>query len=333
VTRERAMRIYVAGHTGLVGSAMVRGLERRRDVRLITRPHRDLDLTDGPRVLDFLERERPDVVVAAAAMVGGIGAHGKTPAVFFRENIMIEANLIHASWKAGVKHLLNFGSVCMYPQNASLPLTPGQLMTGRLEAISEPFAMAKLGGLSMCGAYNRQYGTRFVTVIPCHVYGPGDNFDREYSHVIGAFVRKFHEAKVRGDEEITLWGSGRARREFVFSDDLAEACELILEQYRGADPVNIGSGTLLSIRELAQTVAAVVEFRGRLMWDTSRPDGGLERGLDSTPVRRMGWKPRTDLVTGLEAVYKGFQLQEEDDLCEIEEGNRSSRPVSYQSRK
>jgi nucleoside-diphosphate-sugar epimerase len=218
--------VYVAGHTGLVGSALARRLTGRPGLRLVTVPRSDLDLLDSAQVERFLQRERPEAVVVAAGLVGGIQANSEAPARFIYENLMIEANLIHRSWKAGVKRLLNFGSSCMYPRECSQPMRPEQLMEGKLEPTSEPYAVAKLAGLSLCRSYNRQYGTRYITVIPCTVYGPGDNFDLEGGHVISALLRRFHEAKERGDRSVTLWGTGRAQREFLYSDDAAEACDL-----------------------------------------------------------------------------------------------------------
>lgn len=298
--------VFVAGHTGLVGSALLRRWEGRSGLRVITAPRKELDLTDSAAVEKFLLRERPEAVVVAAGRVGGIRANASRPAEFIRDNLLIEAGLIHGSWKAGVKRLLNFGSGCMYPRECPQPMSPAQLMAGRMEPTSEPYATAKLAGWVMCQAYNRQYGTRYVTAIPATVYGPGDNFDLEAGHVMSALIRKFHEAKESGEAKVTLWGTGDAKRELIYSDDLAEACELLLEKHEGDGPVNVGSSGPVSIRELAAATAEVTGFRGRMEWDSSRPDGAPVKWLDSAEVRAMGWKPRTGLKEGLEKTYSWF---------------------------
>lgn len=302
--------VAIAGHTGLVGSALARRWAAQRSVRLITATRSDLDLTDTSAVHRWLANTRPDVVIIAAGRVGGILANAKYPAEFIYENLMIEANLIHGSWKAGVTRLLNFGSSCMYPRECPQPMAPSQLMTGKLEPTSEPYALAKWAGLSLCDSYNRQHGTRFITAIPCTVYGPGDSFDPESSHVLSALIRRFHEAVDQGCRTVTLWGSGNIRREFLYVEDLAEACEVLLEAADGAEPVNVGSGTGLSIREMATGVAEVVGFRGSIRWDRSQPDGAPEKTLDSTVMRRMGWSPRTELRTGIEQTARWFAERE-----------------------
>ena len=266
---------------------------------------------DRDAVTQWLTRTAPEIVVIAAGRVGGILANSRYPADFLYENLMIEANLIHGSWRSGVKRVLNFGSSCMYPRACPQPMTPDQLMTGTLEPTSEPYAMAKLVGLSLCAAYNRQHGTRFMTAIPCTAYGPGDSFDPEDAHVISAMIRKFHEAVEGRCDEVTLWGSGQPRREFLYGDDLAEACELLLEADRVFEPVNVGPGSSMSIREIALAVAEVVGFRGRISWDRTRPDGAPEKCLESSVVRQMGWRPRTDLRTGLERTYRWFLAHHE----------------------
>ncbi|MBI3615665.1 MAG: GDP-L-fucose synthase [Candidatus Omnitrophica bacterium] len=301
------LKIYVAGHAGLVGSALARRFSGLKEVHLVTAARTEVDLTDPAQVERFLNRERPDAVILAAGKVGGIRANASAPAQFIRENLVIEANLIHGSWNAGVKRLLNFGSGCMYPKACPQPMKPEHLMTGPMEPTSEPYSIAKLAGMVLCSSYNRQYGTRYTTLIPCTVYGPGDSFDPQDSHVLPALLRKFHEAKESGACEVTLWGSGQARREFLYADDLAEACERVLRSDEpSGDPINIGRGESISIQGLAQKVGQVVGFRGEVRWDGSYPDGAPEKRLDSDPIRRMGWSPRTDLLSGLEQTYRWY---------------------------
>lgn len=298
--------IFVAGHTGLVGSALCRRWEDRPGLRVITAGRRELDLRDPAKVEEFLGARRPDAVVIAAGTVGGIQANSSRPAEFIYNNLMIEANLIHGAWKAGVRRLLNFGSGCMYPRECPQPMSPEHLMTAAVEPTSEPYAMAKLAGWILCRSYNRQHGTRFVTAIPCTAYGPGDNFDLEGGHVLSALLRRFHEAKEEGKRRVTLWGTGNARREFIYSDDLSEACDLLLERHGGEEPVNIGSGEASSIQELAVAAAQVVGFHGEIEWDPSRPDGAPVKWLDSRAIRALGWRPRTGLREGMEKTYRWF---------------------------
>ena len=302
--------VYVAGHTGLVGSALARRFSGRAGLRVLTAGRAELDLMDAQAVERFLSAEKPEVVIIAAGRVGGIAANSAKPAEFIRENLLIETSLIHASWKAGVKRLLNFGSACMYPKECPQPMMPRDLMTGKMEPTSEPYAAAKWAGMVLCSAYSRQYGVSYVTAIPSTVYGPGDNFDPLDGHVLSSLIRKFHEAAVRGDREVVLWGSGEPRRELIYSDDLAEACEIILGETQGDDPINVGGGESISIRELAGGVAAVTGFRGTVSWDRSRPDGPLEKLLESGPIRALGWKPRTGLRDGLERTFRWYLQQE-----------------------
>lgn len=298
--------VFVAGHTGLVGSALCRRWEGRPGVRVVTAGRKELDLRDPAKVEEFLRAQRPDTVVIAAGTVGGIQANSSRPAEFIYNNLMIEANLIHGAWKAGVRRLLNFGSGCMYPRECPQPMSPEHLMTGPVEPTSEPYAMAKLAGWILCRSYNRQHGTRFSTAIPCTAYGPGDNFDLEGGHVLSALLRRFHEAKEEGKRQITLWGTGNARREFIYSDDLAEACDLLLERHEGEEPINIGTGEASSIWELAVAAAQVVGFSGEIGWDPSRPDGAPVKWLDSRAIRTLGWRPQTGLREGLEKTYRWF---------------------------
>jgi len=285
---------------------MRRHFATREDLHVLTAVRAQLDLSNSAAVEEFLRREEPDAVIAAAGRVGGIQANSQQAGEFIYDNLMIEANLIHGAWKAGVRRLLNFGSSCMYPRECPQPMRPEYLMTGKLEPTSEPYAMAKLAGLSLCSAYNRQYGTRYLTAIPCTVYGPGDNFNPENGHVLSALLWKFHWAKQEGRQSITLWGTGRPRREFIYVDDLAEACELLLETYDKNEPVNIGSSEAVSIRDLARMAAEVVGFPGKVDWDTSKPDGAAHKQVDSSVMRSLGWNPRTKLQEGLLQTYRWF---------------------------
>ena len=301
--------LYIAGHTGFIGSALLKHFGGRPGLTLITATRQELDLTRTEAVEGFLKRRRPDALILAAGRVGGIGANIRRPADFLYENLMIETNLIHGAWKAGVKRLLHFGSSCMYPKLCPQPMRPEFLMTGPMEPTSESFATAKWAGLNLCASYNRQHGTRFITAIPATVYGPGDSFDQESAHVLPALLAKFHEARERKRPEVILWGSGQAKREFLFVEDFAAACELVLEKYRGEAPINIGSGESVTILELADRIAAVSGFQGRIRWDSSSPDGTPEKQLDSTPLLQMGWAPRVDLREGLKRTYQWFLEQ------------------------
>jgi len=304
---------YLAGHTGLVGSALLKRWAARAETQTLVATRTELDLTDGRAVEAWLSRAKPDEVIIAAGRVGGIAANASAPAQFLYDNLMIEANLIHGAWAAGVERLLNFGSSCMYPKRCPQPMRPEHLMTGAMEPTSEPYAIAKWAGLALCSSLNRQYGTRYITAIPCTLYGPGDNFDSAQAHVLAALVRKFHEAKAH-DERVRLWGSGQARREFLYVDDLAEACDLLLQASTGDEPVNVGSGESYAIRDLAALVADVVGFHGEIDWDASQPDGAPEKRLDSSVMRGLGWSPSTDLRTGVERTYRWF-LEHEEQPC------------------
>lgn len=299
-------KLYLAGHTGLVGSALVRHFANRPTVQTVVATRAEMDLTDPAQVQRWLSMTKPDVAIMAAGRVGGILANSQRPAEFIYENLMIEANLIHGAWTAGVKRLLNFGSSCMYPKHCPQPMHPRHLMTGPMEPTSEPYALAKWAGLSLCASYNRQYGTRYLSAIPAAVYGPGDSFDPDDAHVLSALIRKFHEATERGEREITLWGTGQARREFLYADDVAEACDVLLERYDEHAPINIGTGTSCTIQELAEAVAEVVKFRGTIRWDASHSDGAPAKVLDATDIQALGWRPRTDLRTGIARTYRWF---------------------------
>ena len=297
------MKLYLAGHTGLVGSALLRRFEHRPDVTLLTASRAELDLTDSIVVRRYLLQARPDVVILAAGLTGGIQANRTRPADFIYQNLMIEANVIHAAWQAGVARLLNFGSSCMYPKTCPQPMGVELLMSGKVEPTSEPYAVAKWAGLSLCASYSRQHGVRFMSAIPATVYGPNDSFDPEHSHVLSALLRKFHEAKAQGQHDVTLWGTGTPQREFVFADDLAEACELVLARYREEAPVNIGPGDTISIRDLATLAAEIVGFNGTIHWDASKPDGAPVKRFDASTMRTLGWAPRTSLRDGLVKTY------------------------------
>lgn len=303
-------KIYIAGHTGLVGSALVRYFSKMANVELVRATHSELELTDSQAVTDFIQAKRPDVVILAAGKVGGIQSNSKFGADFIYQNIMIETNVIHASWQAGVKRLLNFGSSCVYPKQCPQPMHPDSLMTGKIESTNEPYAIAKLAGMSLCSSYNRQHATAYINVIPANLYGPGDTFDLERCHVVSALIRKFHEAKVKNLAQVTLWGSGRVERDFLFIDDLPPACFLLLESYFGNDPVNIGFGSGTTIQELAETIAATVGFKGDIVWDTASPDGSPARLLETSTIQKLGWKPTTSLKEGLQKTVQWFLERE-----------------------
>lgn len=298
--------LFVAGHTGLVGSSLLRRWSAIPTLQLRIASHAECDLIDPHAVQKLMDHLRPQVVVAAAGRVGGIRANSEFPAEFIHQNLMIEANLIHAAWKNGVRRFLNFGSACMYPRDCLQPMPIEALMTGPVESTSEPYAMAKLAGLSLARSYRKQYGFSCITCIPCNLYGPGETFDTHRSHVVPAMIRRFHEASERGDRDITLWGSGHAQREFLFIDDLAEAVDLLLRKYDAPEPINIGSGAVCTIRDLAETVATMTGFSGNLRWDSSKPDGSTAKSLESSTLRRLGWTPRTSLKEGLQRTYDWY---------------------------
>jgi GDP-L-fucose synthase len=312
---QQGSRIYVAGHRGLVGSALMRSLEGAGYGNLIGRTHAELDLTDAVAVRAFLAAERPEYVFLAAAKVGGILANDTYPAEFIEENLAIQTNVIHEAWKAGVKRLLFLGSSCIYPRDCPQPIKEEYLLTGPLESTNRAYAIAKIAGIEMCWSYNRQYGTRFLAVMPTNLYGPGDNYDLQNSHVLPALIRKMHEARERGATEVTVWGTGRPRREFLYSDDMAGACLFLMGLPDGAFDaqtaqypplLNIGCGTDLSIRELAELVAGVVGFRGALVFDTAKPDGTPRKLLDVSRMSALGWRPTVALEAGVRKAYADF---------------------------
>ncbi len=313
---EKAAKIYVAGHRGLAGSALVRQLRQKGYDNLVTRSHAELELTDQSAVREFFVREKPDYVFLAAAKVGGILANSSYPAEFIHSNLAVQTNVLHESWRAGVKRLLFLGSSCIYPRDCAQPIKEDYLLTGPLESTNRPYAIAKIAGIEMCWSYNRQYGTSFLAAMPTNLYGPGDSYDLNNSHVLPALIRKMHEAKQGGTEEVVIWGTGTPLREFLYSEDMAEACVYLLELAPqkfaqlvadGHPPlVNIGYGEDLSIADLARTVARVVGYRGRLRFDTSKPDGTPRKLLDSARINSLGWQPRTRMEAGIALAYQDF---------------------------
>ena len=316
-------RIYVAGHRGLVGSAIVRRLQAAGHTNLLLRTHAELDLTDASATEAFFQAEKPEHVFLAAAKVGGIVANNSYPADFIRDNLAIQNNVIHAAWQAGVQRMLFLGSSCIYPKHAPQPMPESCLLTGPLEPTNRPYALAKIAGIEMCWSYNRQHGTRFLAAMPTNLYGPGDNYHPTNSHVIPALLRKFHEAKQRGDSSVTVWGTGTPRREFLYSDDMADACVFLMnlpdERFNallGSDEslsgrfepplVNIGVGHDLTIAELAGLVGHVVGFAGNIVYDTSKPDGTPRKLMDVGLIHRTGWQAATPLEAGLQTAYGDF---------------------------
>ncbi|QXE90702.1 GDP-L-fucose synthase [Geomonas subterranea] len=303
---ENNARIFVAGHRGLVGSALVRELEREGYGNLVLRKSSELDLRDQAATRAFFEAERPEYVFLAAAKVGGIVANDSFPAEFIYDNLMIQNNVLHSSYLAGVKKLLLLGSTCIYPKLAPQPIKEEALLTGPLEPTNEPYAIAKIAGIKMCQSYNRQYGTRFICAMPTNLYGPNDNFDLTTSHVLPALIRRFHEAKGAGAESVTIWGTGTPYREFVHVDDVAGASLFLMRHYEGWDPVNVGSGQELSIADLAQTIAAVVGFSGEIRFDTSKPDGTPRKLSDVSRIHELGWRHKIELDQGLRDTYAWY---------------------------
>nr|WP_237759526.1 GDP-L-fucose synthase [Sulfuricella sp. T08] len=302
-------KIYVAGHRGLVGSALMRRLEKGGYSNIVTRTHAELDLKDQRAVAEFFVQEKPSHVFLAAAKVGGIVANNTYPADFIYQNLMIQSNVIHAAYSNGAKKLLFLGSSCIYPKFAPQPMKEEHLLTGVLEPTNEPYAVAKIAGIKMCGAYNRQYGTNFMSVMPTNLYGLGDNYDLQNSHVMPALIRKMHEAKTRGDAQVSVWGSGTPRREFLYGDDMADAGVFLMENRDAKDIgefVNIGVGEDITIRELAEKVAKVVGFQGELVFDSSKPDGTPQKLLDVTHLNKLGWRAKTAMDEGIGKAYQDF---------------------------
>jgi len=302
----RNARIYVAGHRGMVGSALWREFQRQGFTNLIGRTQAELDLLDAPAVQRFYAEQKPDVVLVAAARVGGIVANDSLPAQFIYENLQIQNHLIHGAYEAGVKKLLFLGSSCIYPKLAPQPLREDSFLSGPLEPTNQWYAVAKIAGIKMCQAYRRQYGCDFISVMPTNLYGPNDNYDLQTSHVLPALIRKFHEARVAGAASVSCWGSGRPMREFLYADDVARACLFLLENYSDEQFINIGYGQDISILELAELVKRVIGFAGEIVWDCTKPDGTPRKWLDSSRLFAMGWRPQVDLETGIRLAYADF---------------------------
>jgi GDP-L-fucose synthase len=299
-------RVFVAGHRGLVGSAVVRELERAGYANLLLRTSAELDLRSQSAVEEFCARERPEYVVLAAAKVGGIHANDTYPADFIRDNLQIQTNLIDAAWRCGTRKLAFLGSSCIYPKLAAQPMREDALLTGPLEPTNEWYAVAKIAGIKMCQAYRRQYGFNAISLMPTNLYGPGDNFDLQNSHVLPALIRRFHEARERGDGEVVVWGTGTPRREFLHVDDLARAVVFLMRTYDEGEIVNVGCGSDVSIRELAEMVAGVVGYRGQIRFDTSKPDGTPRKLLDVARVTALGWRPEIGLREGIESTFQWY---------------------------
>jgi len=303
---EQNAKIYVAGHTGLIGSAVVRKLLSLGYCNIVTRTHQEMDLTGRKKVERFFEKENPEYVFLTAAKVGGIFANTTYPAEFIYINLSIQTNVIDLSYRYGVKKLVFFASSCIYPKMCQQPMKEEYFMTGPLEPTNEPFAVAKLAGWKMCQAYNRQYGTNFITIIPANVYGTNDHFDEE-GHVAASLIKRFHEAKVKREESVTIWGTGKPKREFLYVDDLAEACIFLMDKYDESDAINVGTGNTITITELAEHIKIVTGFEGGITYDTSKPDGNPVRLLDTSRIRALGWKPKTLLAEGLGITYRWYK--------------------------
>lgn len=303
---EKDARIYVAGHNGMVGSALVRKLKEKGFCNIITRIHKELDLCNQNDVNAFFEKEQPEYVFLAAAKVGGIMANQMALADFMYENTILEMNVIHAAWKNGCKKLMFLGSSCIYPRMAPQPINEKSLLTSELEKTNEGYALAKIAGLKYCEFLNKQYGTDFISVMPTNLYGQNDNYHPEHSHVLPAFIRRFHEAKENGTEEVVCWGTGTPLREFLYVDDLADACIYLMQNYSGDETVNIGTGVEISIRQLAEMVADIVGYRGSIVWDDTKPDGTPRKLLNVSKLNALGWKYHVELEEGIRLAYRDF---------------------------
>lgn len=303
------MKIYVAGHRGLVGSAIVRAIEAAGEHTWVGQTRHELDLLNRSEVFDYVLKEKPDWVIIAAAKVGGIHANSTYPVEFLSENLQIETNLIDACHAANISRVLFLGSSCIYPKNSPQPIKEEYLLTGPLEPTNEAYALAKISGLKLIEAYRKQYGHTWISAMPTNLYGPGDNFDLQNSHVLPALIRRFAEAHETGTDTVTLWGTGTPRREFLHSDDLANACLLLLKEYDDAEPINIGSGQDLAISDLARLIAEIVGFRGDTKWDTSKPDGTPRKVLDVSKLHNLGWSPAITLRDGIEKTFLDFRTQ------------------------
>jgi GDP-L-fucose synthase len=303
---DKGARIYVAGHRGMVGSAIVRHLLEEGFANLILRTHGELDLTDQAQVRHFFDDQHPEVVVFAAAKVGGLYANNTYRPDIIYENLMMACHVIHESWRSGVQKLLFLGSSCIYPKLASQPIKEADLLTGPLEPTNEPYAISKIAGVKLCESYNRQYGTRFISAMPTNLYGPNDNYDPNNSHVLPALIRKIHEAKIKGAQAVEVWGTGTPRREFLHVDDLARACLFLLNHYEGNEPINVGTGEDVTIAELAELVRSVVGYEGTLSYDRSKPDGTPRKWLDVSKIHALGWHHTIGLPEGIRSTYVDF---------------------------
>ena len=300
-------KIYIAGHLGLVGSAILRKLKKEGYTNLITKSRKEVDLTNQKAVKDFFDETKPEYVFLAAAKVGGIMANKTYPGEFISENLDIQNNIIKNSYTHGVKKLLFLGSSCIYPKLATQPIKEEYFMTGPLEPTNEAYAIAKIAGISMCQSYRKQYGADFISLMPTNLYGPGDNFTNERGHVIPALIRKFHEAKTKNLAEISAWGTGSAKREFLHSDDLADACVFLMKNYSSGDIINVGTGEDVTIKELTEKISEIVGFKGKIVWDTTKPDGAPRRLLDVDKLHTLGWKHSIELEKGLKETYEWFK--------------------------
>jgi GDP-L-fucose synthase len=303
---EQDAKIYVAGHRGMVGSALVRRLQAEGYKCLVLRTSKDLDLRDGAAVRAFFDAERPDYVFLAAAKVGGIWANSTAPAEFIYDNLAIQTNVIHESYRHGVKKLLFLGSSCIYPRDCPQPIKEEYLLTGPLEPTNAPYAVAKIAGITMCQSYNRQYGTNFICAMPTNLYGPEDNFDLETAHVLPALLRKFHEAKEAAEKEVVVWGSGTPRREFLHVDDLADACLFLIRHYDESEPINVGGGDDITVHELTELIGKVVGYEGTVGWDRTKPDGTPRKLLDVSRLKAAGWKAQVGLEEGVQRTYAWY---------------------------
>ena len=304
---DLSSKIYIAGHRGLVGSAIVRALKKQGYNNFILRTHSELDLLDQKSATDFFKKEKPEYVFLAAAKVGGIMANRTYPADFIYQNLQIQNNIIHHSYLNGVKKLLFLGSSCIYPRLARQPIKEEYLLTEALETTNESYAIAKIAGIKMCQAYNKQYGTDFISVMPTNLYGPNDNFDPETSHVLPALIRKFHEAKINNQTEVVVWGTGAPKREFLYVDDLADACIFLMNNYDNSEIINIGTDEDISIKELAEMIKEITGFTGEINWDASKPDGTPRKLLDVSKLHNLGWKHQINLPDGILSVYEWYQ--------------------------
>jgi len=304
---NKESKIYVAGHRGMAGSAILRNLREKGYESIVLRTSKELDLRDQKATEDFFEKEKPEYVFLAAAKVGGIQANNVYRAEFLHDNLAIELNVLHSAYKAGVKKLLFLGSSCIYPKNAPQPLRESYLLSGELESTNEPYAVAKIAGIKMCEAYRDQFGCNFIAVMPTNLYGPNDNYDLQNSHVLPALIRKFHEAKINHEATVTVWGSGKPMREFLHVDDLGEACVFLMEKYDGRQFLNVGFGEDISIDGLANLIKKITGYEGKIVFDSSKPDGTFRKLMDSSLIRDLGWKPSITLEAGIRSTYERFQ--------------------------